>query len=226
MVTPGRDVMSISQIITRREQSRKEEIANSISHAVGLAAALIASPFLITHALPVGNTEFLIGTSLFVATMVLLYLVSTVYHALPIGKVKLRMQVIEHSAIFLLIAGTYTPFTLGALRGIWGWTLLGLVWGLAVAGVSLKAFYGISHARVFTCLYLFMGWLVLIAVKPLYAHIPLPGLLWLTAGGVAYTVGVAFYAAGSHLKYSHLIWHLFVMAGTTCHYFAVFRYAA
>ena len=218
--------MHISRAITKREQSRKEDMANSVSHAVGLAAALGAAPFLITNALPVGNTGFLVGTSLFVATMVLLYLVSTLYHALPTGKLKLRMQVVEHSAIFLLIAGTYTPFTLGALQGTWGWPLLGLVWGLAVAGVSLKAFYGISHPRVFTCFYLCMGWLVLIAVKPLYAHIPLPGLLWLAAGGVAYTVGVAFYIAGSHLRYSHLIWHLFVMAGTTCHYFAVFRYAA
>ncbi|HXY53633.1 MAG TPA: hemolysin III family protein [Nitrospirota bacterium] len=218
--------MSISRVITQRGQSRKEEIANSISHGVGLAAAIIAAPFLIANALPAGNKEFLVGTSLFVATMVLLYLASALYHALPTGKVKQRMQVIEHSAIFLLIAGTYTPFTLGALRGAWGWTLLGLVWGLAIAGVSLKAFYGISHPRVFTCLYLFMGWLVLIAVKPLYVHIPLPGLVWLAAGGVAYTVGVAFYAAGSRLRYSHFIWHLFVMGGTACHYFAVFRYAA
>ncbi len=203
-----------------------EEIANSISHAIGLVAALVAAPFLITHALPIGNTEFLVGTSLFVATMVLLYLVSTLYHALPTGKVKLRMQVVEHCAIFFLIAGTYTPFTLGVLRGTWGWTLLGLVWGLAAAGVLLKASYGISHPGVFTGLYLFMGWFILIAVKPLYAHIPLPGLLWLAAGGVAYTVGVAFYAAGSRFRFGHLIWHLFVMAGTTCHYFAVFWYAA
>lgn len=218
--------MNISRIITQREQSRVEEIANSISHAMGLIAALVAAPFLITHALPVGNTEFLVGTSLFAATMVLLYLVSMLYHALPTGKVKRRMQVVEHSVIFLLIAGTYTPFTLGVLRGTWGWTLLGLIWGLAIVGVLLKASYGISHPRVFICLYLFMGWLVLIAVKPLYTHIPLSGLLWLAVGGVAYTVGVAFYVAGSHLRYSHLIWHLFVMAGSTCHYFAVFGYAA
>jgi hemolysin III len=190
-----------------------------------LIAALVAAPFLIMHALPVGNTGFLVGTSLFAITVVLLYLISTLYHALPTGKVKLRMQVVEHSTIFFLIAGTYTPFTLGVLRGTWGWTLLGLVWGLAVAGASLKASYGISHPRAFTFLYLFMGWLVLIAVKPLYAHVQLPGLLWLAAGGVAYTVGVAFYAAGSYLRYGHLIWHLFVMAGTACHYFAVFWYA-
>lgn len=218
--------MSISPIIVKREQSRSEEIANSASHAVGLTAALISVPFLVSHALLVGSTEFLIGTSLFAATMVLLYLASTLYHAFPPGKVKLLMQVVEHAAIFFLIAGTYTPFTLGVLRGTWGWTLLGLIWGLAAAGVLLKAFYRISHPRIFTNLYLFMGWFILIAVKPLYDHIPLPGLLWLAAGSVAYTIGLPFYTTDSRLRYGHLIWHLFVMAGTTCHYFAVLGYAA
>ena len=203
-----------------------EEKANGVSHAIGLVAALAAAPFLITHASAVGNTEFVVGASLFAAMVVLLYLVSMLYHALPTGKVKLRMRIVEHSAIFFLIAATYTPFTLGVLRGTWGWTLLGLIWGLAVAGTSLKIFYGTSHPRVFTCLYLFMGWLVLIAIKPLYTHLPLPGLLWLVSGGVAYTAGVAFYAGDSRLRYGHLIWHLFVIMGTTCHYVAVFGYAA
>ena len=156
----------------------------------------------------------------------LLYLASTLYHALPTGKAKRVFRVIEHSAIFLLIAGTYTPFTLGVLRGAWGWTLLGLVWGLAVAGVALKAFARISHPIVSTGLYLLMGWLILIAANPLYARVPTTGLLWLVAGGVAYTAGVAFYATDSRLRYGHFIWHLFAMAGTACHYFAVLWYAA
>lgn len=222
----GWKVVNISLAVPRREQSRGEEIANSISHGIGLIAALVATPFLIMHAVRRGDTGFIVGTSLFAATMVLLYLASTLYHALPICKAKRVLRAIEHAAIFFLIAGTYTPFTLGVLYGGWGWTLLGLVWGLAVAGVVLKAFDRLSHPIVSTGLYLLMGWLILIAVNPLYARVPASGLLWLVAGGVAYTAGVIFFAADSRLRYGHFIWHLFVMAGTTCHYFAVLWYAA
>ena len=218
--------MSLSFAVPKREQSRGEEIANSISHGMGLVAALVATPFLVLQAVRRGDTGFIVGASVFAATMALLYLASTLYHALPIGQAKRVFRVIEHSAIFLLIAGTYTPFTLGVLRGAWGWTLLGLVWGLAVAGVALKAFNRMSHPIVSTSLYLLMGWLIVIAVNPLYARVPASGLLWLVAGGVAYTAGVAFFAADSRLHYGHFIWHLFVMAGTACHYFAVFWYAA
>ena len=210
----------------KREQSRGEEIANSISHGIGLVAALGATPFLVSHAVSRGQPGFVVGASVFAATMVLLYLASTLYHALPIGKVKRVFRVIEHSAIFFLIAGTYTPFTLGVLRGAWGWTLLGLVWGLAIAGAALKAFHRLSHPIVSTSFYLLMGWLILIAINPVYARVPTSGLLWLVAGGVAYTAGVAFFAAGSRLRYGHFVWHLFVMAGTACHYFAVLWYAA
>jgi hemolysin III len=213
-------------VVSRREQSRGEEIANSISHGIGLVAALVATPFLVMHAVRRADTGFIVGASLFAATMMLLYLASTLYHALPLGKAKRVFRVIEHAAIFLLIAGTYTPFTLGVLRGTWGWTLLGLVWGLAVAGVALKAFDKMPHPIVSTSLYLLMGWLILIAVNPLYARVPVSGLLWLIAGGVAYTAGVAFFVADSRLRYGHFIWHLFVIAGSACHYFAVFWYAA
>jgi len=218
--------VSLSFAIHVREHSRGEEIANSISHGIGLVAALVATPFLIVHAVRHGDTGFIVGASIFAASMVLMYLASTLYHALPIGRAKRVFQVIEHSTIFLLIAGTYTPFTLGVLRGAWGWTLLVLVWGLAVTGVTLKAFNRMSHPILSTGLYLLMGWLILIAVNPLSARIPASGLLWLVAGGVAYTAGVAFFAADSRLRYGHFIWHLFVMAGTACHYFAVFWYAA
>ena len=218
--------MSLSFAVPKREQSRGEEIANSISHGLGLVAALAATPFLVLQAVRRGDAGFVVGASVFAATMVLLYLASTLYHALPIGQAKRVFRVIEHAAIFLLIAGTYTPFTLGVLRGAWGWTLLGLVWGLAVAGVVLKAFDRMSHPIVSTSLYLLMGWLIVIAVNPLYARVPASGLLWLVAGGVAYTAGVAFFAADSRLRYGHFIWHLFVMAGTACHYFAVLWYTA
>ena len=209
----------------KREQSQAEEIANSISHGIGLIAALVGAPFLIMHAVRHGDTGFIVGTSVFSATMIFLYLASTLYHALPMGKAKGVFRVIEHSAIFLLIAGTYTPFTLGVLRGAWGWTLLGVVWGLAIVGVALKVFDKAYHPILSTGLYLLMGWIVVIAVDPLLARVPTAGFLWLLAGGLSYTAGVVFFATDSRLQYGHLIWHLFVIAGTACHYFAVIWYA-
>jgi len=210
----------------KREQSQGEEIANSISHGIGLLATLGGTPFLIMHAARYGDAGFFVGTSLFSATIILLYLASTLYHALPMGKAKRVFRVIEHSAIFLLIAGTYTPFTLGVLSGAWGWTLFGVVWSLAAIGVALKVFNKASHPIVSTGLYLLMGWLIVIAVDPLFAKVPTSGLLWLIAGGLSYTAGVAFFATDSRLRYGHLIWHLFVIAGTVCHFFAVLWYAA
>jgi hemolysin III len=210
----------------RREQSQGEEIANSVSHGIGLVAALFGTPFLITQAARHGNVGFVVGASLFSATAIFLYLASTLYHALPVGKTKRVFRVLEHSAIFLLIAGTYTPFTLGVLYGVWGWILLTIIWGLAAAGVVLKVFYRASLPILSTGLYLFMGWLVVIAINPLVAKVPAPGLLWLIAGGLSYTIGVIFFAIDSRLQYAHLIWHLFVLTGTTCHYFAVLWYAA
>ena len=218
--------MSASLAVHQREQSRGEEIANSISHGAGLIAALVGTPFLVMHAVRHGDAGSIAGSCIFAASMVLLYLASTLYHSLPAGKAKRMFRIIEHSAIFLLIAGTYTPFTLGVLRGGWGWTLLGLVWGLALAGVILKIFDRMSHPIISTGLYLLMGWLIVIAADPMLVRVPLPGLLWLVAGGVAYTAGVAFFVTDTRLRYGHFIWHLFVMAGTACHYFAVLWYSA
>ncbi|MFH0725756.1 MAG: hemolysin III family protein [Pseudomonadota bacterium] len=209
-----------------REQSHGEEIANSISHGIGLISALAGTPLLILRAVRHGDTGCIVGTSLFSATIILLYLGSCLYHALPIGKAKRVFRVIEHSAIFFLIAGTYMPFTFGALRGAWGWTLFGIIWGLALVGVTLKSFNKIPHPILSTGLYLVMGWLIVIAIDPLVAGVPKTGLFLLIAGGVSYTAGVAFFATDSRLRYGHFIWHLFVMGGTACHYFAVFRYAA
>tara|TARA_R110000787_G_scaffold45552_1_gene111235 strand:- start:9161 stop:9817 length:657 start_codon:yes stop_codon:yes gene_type:complete len=209
-----------------REQSSEEEIANSLSHGAGLLAALIATPPLLIRASQQDNTGFMIGSAIFALTMILLYLASMLYHGLPKGHRKKQFQVIEHSAIFLLIAGTYTPFTLGALRGAWGWSLLAAIWCLAATGVILKASNRLNHPVFSTGLYLLMGWLIVIAANPLWLHLPTPGLIWLASGGLAYTVGVAFFTADSYLRYGHFIWHLFVMAGTTCHYIAIFYYAA
>lgn len=215
--------MSLAAIA--RPQSKNEEMANSISHGLGLVAAIVGTPFLIVRAARFGDAASIVGVSIFAATMLMLYLGSTLYHALPVGKAKHVFRVIEHAAIFLLIAGTYTPFTLGVLRGAWGWTLFGLVWGLAAAGVAMKAFSRISHPVISTGLYLLMGWLIVIAAGPLSARVPVSGLLWLLAGGLAYTIGVGFFTFDARLRYAHFIWHLFVMMGTGFHYFAVLGYA-
>lgn len=201
-----------------------EELANCVSHAVGCAAALVATPFLVAAAARRGGFVAMVGTSVFAGTVIALYLASTLYHALPRNKAKRVFRVIDHSAIFLLIAGTYTPFTLGVLRGVWGWILFGLIWGLAVFGVILKSWRGIGDPRLSATLYIGMGWLAVIAVRPLWLLVPVAGWLWLIAGGVAYTAGVAFYAA-ERLPYGHLVWHVFVLVGTTCHFCAVLWYA-
>ena len=209
-----------------RTQSRGEEIANSASHGLGLAGALAAMPILIVAAARAGSAANIVAACIFATSMVLLYLSSTLYHAVPGARIKRLFQKLDHGAIYLLIAGTYTPFTLGVLRGAWGWTLFGVVWGLAGIGLVLKAVDRLAHPLVSTGLYLLMGWLVLIAIRPLTALLPSAGLIWLIAGGLAYTVGVAFYLADSRWRYSHFVWHLFVIAGTACHFFAVLWYAA
>lgn len=208
-----------------RTQSPGEEIANSVSHGVAFLAAVAAAPVLVLSAVRHGGAARIAGASVFAATMVLLYLTSALYHALPGNRAKRVFQVLDHAAIFLMIAGTYTPFTLGVLRGAWGWTLFGLVWGLALAGVVLTAAGGVRYPKLTTGLYLAMGWLILVAVKPLWLRMPSLGLFWLVAGGIAYTVGVVFYAA-NRVRYSHFVWHLFVITGTACHFIAVLRFAA
>jgi hemolysin III len=210
-----------------RAQSLGEEIANSVSHGVGLLAALVAAPVLVLSALRHGDggAAGIVGASVFAFAMVLLYLSSTLYHALPGNRAKQVFRVLDHAAIYVMIAGTYTPFTLGVLRGTWGWTLFGIVWGLALGGVVLTAAGGVRYPKLSMTLYLAMGWLILAAVRPLWLRMPLEGLFWLFAGGVAYTVGVAFYAA-KRVRYCHFVWHLFVIAGTACHFIAVLRFAA
>ena len=202
-----------------------EEIANAVSHGVGFVAAAIGAPFLIAHAARHGDTAAVVGASVFSATMLVLYLASTLYHALPPSRAKHVFRILEHSAIFLLIAGTYTPFTLGVLRGPWGSTLLGLVWTLALVGILLKVLGGVRYPIVSTALYIGMGWLVVVAVEPLSVRVAQPGLWWLVFGGLAYTLGVIFFAM-KRLRYAHFIWHLFVLAGTACHFVAVLLYSA
>lgn len=203
----------------------REEIANTISHGFALLLALVAVPILIAAALRAGNLQFTLGVSVFGGTVVLLYLASTLYHSLTHEAAKALFRVFDHTAIFLLIAGTYTPFSLGVLRGPWGWSMLAAVWTLAIVGITLKISKRTRHSPICIALYVIMGWLAVIAVKPILALVPVPGILLILAGGLAYTGGLAFFAA-HRIRYNHFIWHLFVIAGTTCHFFAVLWYGA
>ena len=204
------------------DQSLGEDVANSVSHGLGLLAALIGGPILLVAAWRGGDRYFFIGTVVFIAAMLLVYLGSTLYHAWPRGTIKSIFQLIDHSAIFLLIAGTYTPFTLGPLRGAWGWTIFALVWTLAILGVILKSVHGTEQRKKLSMtLYLGMGWLILVAFRPLILHVPMPSLAWLVAGGIAYTGGVFFFVS-KRSRYTHFVWHLFVLFGTACHFLAVF----
>jgi hemolysin III len=207
--------------LPRWTQSPAEELANTISHAIGFLAGLIGTPVLVLAALDANSNGFFVGTIIFAMTMLTLYLGSTLYHAWPPTRGKCVLQVFDHSAIFLLIAGTYTPFALGPLRGVWGWILLALVWALAIFGVIMKVTRGTSrHPKLALCLYLGMGWLGLIVIRPLSSVVPASTVLALVAGGIAYTAGVIFFV-NERRRYNHFIWHLFVLAGTGCHFLAL-----
>ncbi len=214
----------VSPMSTRRVQSRAEELANALTHGSGLAASLIGLPFLVWVARAHGDRLQIIACAIFAVTLVLLYGASTLYHALPVSPTKQLLRTVDHVAIYLVIAGSYTPFVLGLLRGAWGWTLFGLVWGLAVAGTLYKLLLGFRFPRFSTWLYLGMGWLAVVAVGPLTRVLPPAGLAWIVAGGLCYTAGVVFYVR-DHRPYHHAAWHLFVVAGSACHYIAVWRYA-
>ena len=207
------------------DQSRREEIANSVSHAFGLAAAIVATPFLCMAAARQPSQALFIGTMIFVATMWLLYLCSTLYHAWPQTRWKCALQIVDHAAIFLLIAGTYSPFTLGPLRGALGWTIFSVVWLVALVGVVFKFRTGVRWKKLSLILYLGMGWLILLAFRQFVLVVPTATVIWLLAGGVAYTSGLIFFA-NQRLRYSHFVWHLFVLAGTACHFCAIFSCVA
>ena len=211
--------------VDERPQSLGEEIANSLSHGTALVAAAVAAPFPVIAAARGGSAADIVGASVFAATVVLLYAASMLYHAIPHARAKRLFRKLAHGAIYLLIAGTYTPFALGPLAGPWGWALFGLLWTLAAVGVAMKALDRMSHQGWSTALYLAMGWSVLFALGPLVERVATTGLVLLAAGGAAYTLGVAFFALDSRLRYGHFVWHLFVVAGTACHYVAVLGYA-
>jgi hemolysin III len=207
-----------------RAQTYQEEIANSVSHGVGLFFALIAAPLLFANALHSGEPRRIIACGIYATTIVIMYAASMVYHGLPRGRAKFVCRIIDHGAIFLLIAGTYTPFMMGVLWGPWGWTLLTFVWTFAILGVVLTAISRVKYPTLSTMVYLMLGWMICVGAKPLWLHMNHWGLFWIAAGGFAYTLGVAFFAA-DRLRYGHLVWHVCVLVGSACHYIAVALYA-
>ncbi len=198
----------------------REELWNTLTHGVGVLAALVGGALLITLASGTGDPWRIVGAAVFTATLVLLYTASSLYHAARAPVLKKRLKVLDHAAIYLLIAGTYTPFTLGELRGGWGWSLFGVTWGLAVGGVIFKLFAAGKFRIVSTSIYVAMGWMGLIAAGPMIRLLDTSVLLWLLAGGVAYTSGTLFYH-NRKIPYAHAVRHLFVLAGSACHAVAV-----
>jgi len=209
-----------------RPQTLGEEIFNAISHGLGFLLAVASLPILVVFSGRHGANSSLVGACVFSVTMMTLYLASAVYHALPPGRAKLWFQRLDHAAIFLFIAGSYTPFVLGPLRGAWGWSLFGVVWAVAGFGIVAKVLNRLAHPWLSTALYVAMGWMAVLAAGPLIEHIAPGGLLLLVAGGVAYTVGAVFFLLDNRVRYAHAVWHLFVLAGSTCHFFAALWYAA
>ena len=199
-----------------------EEIANTVTHGIGLLLSVAGFVVLLVFAILRGTAWQVVACSIYGATLVCLYSASTLYHATVSERLKRALKIVDHSAIYLLIAGTYTPFLLLNLRGPWGWSLFGVIWGLALAGILFKFWFVDHWEHLSTAVYVLMGWLVLVATKPVLAHVPSTTLLWLLAGGLFYSAGVIFYV-WKRLPYSHAVWHVFVLAGSTCHYFAVLR---
>ena len=207
-----------------REQSLGEEIANSITHGLFLLALVTFTPILIAKSIQTKNIISIITTSIFATTVLTVYFISTLYHAMPKNRTKDILRIVDHGAIYLLIAGTYTPFALNVIKGKWGWTLFSIEWILAFIGITLLVYTGLKYRGLSLLFYLTMGWLVLIAIKPLWLSLPVWGFFWVFAGGLAYTLGISYYRV-SHLNFRHFVWHIFVVLGTTCHFIAVFFYA-
>lgn len=207
----------------QKQYSLPEEIANSITHGIGTGLSAAGLTLLVVLSVMHGDVWRIVSCSIYGVTAVLLYLTSTLYHSFQHPRVKHVFKILDHSAIYLFIAGTYTPFTLVSLRGAWGWTLFGLIWSLALLGVFFKLFFVYRFKVGSTISYILMGWLCVIAAKELLAKVPAGGLLLMAAGGLLYTAGIPFYAC-KKIPYNHAIWHCFVLAASICHYFAIYFY--
>jgi hemolysin III len=226
-MSEGSEVPEVSEETladTLAERLSVEEIANCVTHGFGLALSLAGFVVLVLLAWSNGDALHVASLSVYGASLVALYAASTLYHSARRPRAKQFLQVLDHCGIYLLIAGTYTPFTLLMLRGGWGWTLFGLVWSIAIAGIVFRLVFGTRYRGVAVGSYVLLGWLCVIAVKPILALTPPGALAWIAAGGVAYTAGVFFFA--SKRRHAHAVWHLFVLAGSVCHYLAILLYVA
>jgi hemolysin III len=208
-----------------RAQTGGEELANALSHGLGCLLALASLPILVWEAARQGSTINIVAAAVFAGTMILLYAVSTLYHALPEGRGKDWMNRLDHAAIYLFIAGSYTPFTLGVLKDGWGWAMFAVVWSAAAFGVTVKLLNRLKHPLVSTGLYLAMGWVAVLGAGPLVDQLPPAGLAWLVAGGLSYTLGAVVFLFDHRVRYAHFVWHLFVLGGSACHFFAALWYA-
>jgi len=203
--------------------SFREELLNSLTHGAGVLLSVAALVLLIVYSTSYGTASHVVSCTIFGVTLILLYSASTLYHSFRKPQAKSILKIIDHSCIYLLIAGTYTPFLLVTLRGVLGWTMFGVIWFLAISGVLFKIFFVHRFKIVSTIAYVLMGWIMIFAIKPLVDSMPSGGIVWLIAGGLAYTLGVVFYA-WKKLPFNHAIWHLFVLAGSICHFFAIVFY--
>jgi len=203
----------------------RDERINSITHLIGASLSLAGLVVLVVYAARLGDPWKIVSFSIYGATLVALYLFSTLYHSTQ-GKARTIFQTLDHGAIYLLIAGTYTPFTLVTLRGVWGWWLFGIIWGLALVGMLQDLLAARRRSILSVFLYLLMGWLVVTAIRPLAHALPMAGMAWLVAGGLSYTIGVVFYALDKKITYGHEIFHFFVLAGSVCHYCTILFYVA
>ncbi len=215
----------MSALVGHRMQTSGEEVANAISHGLGAMLAVAALPLLVWQAARLGGAADIVGASVFGASLLLLYGTSALYHALPSGGAKRWFNRMDHAAIYVLIAGSYTPFTLGVLKGPWGWSLFGIVWAAAALGVTVKLLNRLRHPWLSTGLYVAMGWVAVVAIVPMLERMPVAGLAWLVAGGLCYTLGAAVFMLDNRVRYAHAVWHLFVLGGSVCHFFAAFGYA-
>ncbi|MCL4127207.1 UNVERIFIED_CONTAM: hypothetical protein GTU68_033258 [Idotea baltica] len=200
-----------------------EEKLNVITHAIGLVLSIIALILLVIHANNHGTTRHIVSFSIFGASLILLYSASTFYHYSQNPELRKKLNILDHAAIYVLIAGTYTPFTLITLKGTLGWTIFGVTWGIAIAGVFFKLFYTGRFEKISTAAYVAMGWIIVFAIKPLLENLPINGLYWLMTGGVFYTVGAILYSIPK-IKYNHTIFHVFVLLGSFSHFMAVYFY--
>ena len=215
----------MNAVLADRPQTWGEELANAISHGIGCLLAVASLPIVVFFAARHGSAVNVVAASVFSGTMILLYLVSTLYHALPGGQAKRLLNRLDHAAIYVFIAGSYTPFVLGVLRGPWGWSLFGVVWTMALLGFCAKLLDRLRHPLWSTGLYVAMGWLAVVAAAPLVARLPGAGLALLVVGGLLYTAGAVVFLFDSRVRFAHFVWHLFVLGGSACHFIAVLRYA-